>query len=94
MYEWHFERSMTTVKAMLGGAASIAAAVAIAYWKEELKVATWQPIGAVVGAIASASYGLWKFRELRNIHREYVAALALLRQFQGLAKFLRLYRGR
>src|SRR5688572_2674069 len=74
MYEWHFEHAMTTAKAILGAGASIVAAVVVAYWKQEIKVGNWQPVVALVFALITFFYGVVRYREVRAIHRQYVAA--------------------
>ena len=92
MYEWHFEYSMTQVKLLLGASASLGAAILISLFENQITEFSWQVALGVSGALASATYGVYRFRELRRIHSEYVASLELMQRIRNLLPFVRLYR--
>ena len=91
MFEWHFERDMTLAKAFLGAAASIAIAVAVALFKNEVQVAWWWVLAVVTSSVVCFVIGMNRFRRLRNIHKQFVDALKLQHELQQIASFLRSY---
>ncbi|MFC2079775.1 hypothetical protein ACFLSZ_07315 [Candidatus Bipolaricaulota bacterium] len=92
MYKWHFERCVTASKLILGAAASLIAALLIAFFKEEFAVPVWQIGIALVGAIGTLLYGAYRFTKTRRVHAEYIASLLLFEQIQPLVSFMRVYR--
>jgi len=92
MFEWHFERELTITKWLLGAAASIFVAMLISYYKQEFNVSTWQIIIGIIIVLASFSYGIYRLLKLRNIHKQFVSALKLLKELTNIAPFLQVYR--
>lgn len=92
MFEWHFERELTITKWLLGAAASIFVAMLISYYKQEFNVSTWQIILGIIIVLASFSYGIYRLWRLRNIHKQFVSALKLLKELTNIAPFLQAYR--
>ena len=92
MFDWHFERELTITKWLLGAAASIFVAMLISYYKQEFNVATWQIILGIIIVLASFSYGIYRLLKLRNIHKQFVSALKLLKELTNIVPFLRTYR--
>jgi ABC-type cobalamin transport system permease subunit len=91
MFEWHFERDMTLAKGFLGAAASISVAVAVALFRNQVNVAWWWVLAVVASSAVCLIIGLVRFRQLRNIHKQFVDALKLHRELQQIAPFIRIY---
>lgn len=92
MFEWHFERDMSVVKWSLGAGASVSVAVFATLIKGELIMNVWQASAVAASALASFTYGVYRLRQLRNIHRQFVAALKLHSQLVQIRPFLKTYR--
>lgn len=92
MYGWHFERSMTAVRLTLGLAATLLVAMLVALVQNKSGTPDVLIGGGFAAAAATATYGVYRFWELRRIHREYVASLRLLGEINPLGAFLRRYR--
>lgn len=90
-FEWHFERSMTSVRLLFGAAGSFLVALIAAALKEHIQVAWWQLVIIGAAALIFAVVGSLRFRSTRGVYRQYFAALQLLHELQDLAPLLRLY---
>jgi hypothetical protein len=87
MFEWHFTRDLEIAKWVLGAAASFAVAFGIALFN-----AKNPPIVTVIAVLglpaAIASYGFARLFRMRNIHRQYIAALKLRSQLAAIKPFI------
>lgn len=92
MFEWHFERELTITKWLLGAAASIFVAMLISYYKKEFDVELWQIILGILFVLFSFSYGIYRLYRLRNIHKQFVAALTLMKELLNIVPFIKTYR--
>src|SRR5437867_493460 len=87
MYSWHFEQQMTLIKFLIGGSGSLLAAVLIAVFKAEIKIEIWLVALSILGGLATAVVGIFKFQELKSIHRQHVATLKLYSDLLKIAPF-------
>lgn len=94
MYDWHFDRVMRTSQWILGIAASLFLSLAVSLFRAELQLPVWQIALVVVGALGTATYGLYRQWQLRSVHRQFVAALKLYCELKEMAPFIARYRGR
>jgi hypothetical protein len=92
MFDWHHDRSMKMSQWALGASVSLVVALAVVFFRAELRLACWQ-IGLVVAAaFGAAGYGLFRQWQLRSIHQQFVGALKLYRQLKEMAPFITRYR--
>ncbi|NQT89468.1 hypothetical protein HQ560_22050 [bacterium] len=84
MFEWHSERDMTITKWAMGAAASLVALVVGALLTAETAPTWWHAALLVLLALGSASYGIYRLRRFRSIHRQFVAALSLYSQLKSI----------
>ncbi len=91
MFDWHFERDMMITKWFLGAAASLFVAVLVAFFRAETIPVWWQSMLVASGAVATSSYGIYRLRKMRTMHRSYVAALKALSRFRRISAFLLRY---
>lgn len=91
-YDWYFERRMTEVRLAFGAAGSLVIAFLAALFREGAQIEVWQLVVAAVAVASLLVLGLWRLRQLRSIHREYLAALQLYSSLVRLGPVLRLYR--
>lgn len=94
MYAWHFERSMSAARFLVGLAVSILIAMIAAVLSKEVDVKAWQVVLIAVGAIVKGFYGVYLYHGVRLIHRQYVATLHLLNALQRIKPFIIRYRYR
>ena len=91
MFEWHFTRDLEISKWALGAAASFAVAFGIALFN-----ATGPAIVTAVAVVgipsAIATYGFARLYRMRNIHRQYIAALKLYAELKSLRPFFVKYK--
>lgn len=92
MFQWNFEREMSIIKWLIGGAASITVAVLIALLKGEITISGWQIFGVVISALTSFGYGIYRLYQLREVHKQYVSALKLYCELKSIAPFINKYR--
>lgn len=100
IFEWKFERDMTVVRWSLGLAASLAVTVLIAFFRTNSgssisPVATltgFELGGALLLALVSATYGIYRLAHLRRLHEQYIAALNLYGRLYSIRDFIHLYR--
>jgi len=90
-FEWHFERSMTSVRLLFGVAGSFLVALIAAALKEHIVVAWWQLAAIFAATLVFAVVGTIRFHATRGVYRQYFAALQLLHELEDLAPLLRLY---
>jgi hypothetical protein len=94
LFEWDFERTMTSIRLLFGAAGSIVVALVAALFRENSALKTWHivlisgsaAVLAVIGAVL-----LWR---ARTVHRHYLASLQLLNAAQDLGPLLAKYRAR
>ncbi len=91
LFEWDFERTMTTVRLLFAAAGSLLVALFAALFKEKAVIETWHvaAIGGSSGVFALV--GAILLRRARTAHREYIAALQLLNAAQPLGPLLARY---
>jgi O-antigen/teichoic acid export membrane protein len=94
MYDWHFERGMTAAKGTVGLAASLLIAVVVAYLQQQIKADLWVTIVGLIFAVATATYGVYRYQKLRDLPREFSASLSLYRDLVVLSPLLNLFRTR
>lgn len=91
LFEWDFERTMTTVRLLFAAAGSLLVALFAALFREHAVIETWQValIGGSSGVLALV--GAVLLRRARLAHREYIAALQLLNAARPLGPLLARY---
>jgi hypothetical protein len=92
IFEWDFERTMTSVRLLFGAAGSVVVALFAALFRKDSSLHTWQAVvmlasAGVLGTVAGSI--LWR---TRTLHREFVAALQLLNATARLGPLLARYR--
>jgi len=85
---------MELVKWVLTASAALFVPVAVAYVKGDIAQATsaWWVLTALFGAVLLALFGLIMLYQARQIHRTYVASIALLGEIRKIAPFVERYR--
>jgi hypothetical protein len=82
IYEWYFERSVSTIKLAFGAAgASFAALIGVIFTPDSQVAAVGLAGAVVIAAIA----GVTQLRLLAQFHREYVVSLRLLKRLNDLS---------
>lgn len=101
VFKWRFERDLVVVRWLLGLAASLFVAVMVAYFRvgignEEFAFGFFgvELLGALLLALASGTYGIYRLSQLRRLHEQYIAALKLYGRLLGIRDFIHLYRRR
>jgi len=91
LFEWDFERTMTTVRLLFAAAGSLLVALFAALFREDAVINTWQvvAIGGSSGVLTFVGAAL--LRRTRTAHREYIAALQLLNAAEALGPLLARY---
>jgi hypothetical protein len=92
MFDWHYDRCMRMSQWALGASVSLVVALAVVFFRAELKLACWQTGSVVAAAFGTAAYGLFRQWQLRSMHRQFVGALKLYRQLKEMAPFIARYR--
>jgi len=93
MFEWQFERSMTRVKLQFGVAATFVAAFAAGLLDNGRRFDVGQGVVVLAAAGVFTALGMITYARARNLHREFTAALQLLKRTEPLGSFLAKYRG-
>lgn len=91
MFEWNFERDMTLARSLVGVAASIFVAIAVALFRNEIQLAWWWVLIVITSAMVVFAVGLYRFRQVRNVHKQFVSALKLHQELHQVAPFLKAY---
>lgn len=82
IYDWYFERTMSTIKLAFGAAgASFAALIGVLFTPDSQVAAVMLALAVVISAFAGVS----QLRLLAQFHREFVVSLRLLRRLDDLA---------
>jgi hypothetical protein len=88
IFDWFFERAMSTVRLTLGAAGAALLGLVAAYLQRgaDLSAAGALVTAAVTGLSAAVlvAIGLRRAQKLNGLHREYVSALKLLAAFRRL----------
>lgn len=92
MFEWYFERDITLTKWLLGAAASITVAVVLAIFRNQAQLASPYTILIVLCAGACFLVGIYRFVQLRKVHKQFVSTLKLYRDLQNIGPFINVYR--
>lgn len=92
VFEWDFERSMTSIRLVFGAAGSVVVALLAALFRPENELRTWHIVAILGLAGTLAAIGVLMLWRMRTNHRRFVAALQLLSTAQDLGPLLRLYR--
>jgi hypothetical protein len=83
---------MTAAKSIVGVGAGLLAAIFLAFLKAEVKILPVQVAVGIGGGLATVGYGIYLFRQLGRIHREYVGSLQLYRLLKQFRPFIERYR--
>jgi hypothetical protein len=94
LYVWRYDYLATAAKAVVGAGASLMVAVLAAAFQHKSDVSWWPGIVGAVGATAVLMSGVYTYRRIRKIYREYVIAQELLSEAVRVQPFLRLYGSR
>jgi hypothetical protein len=94
LYLWRYEYISTAAKAVVGAGASLMVAVVAAAFQHEKGAAWWPILVGALGASVVLGAGVFAYRRIREIYREYVVAQELLAEAIGVQSFLRLYESR
>jgi hypothetical protein len=92
LFEWDFERTMTSVRLLFAVAGSLLIALLAALIHDDAKLEIWH-IATIVGSAGLLAAVAWSMlRRTRELHREFLAALGLLNSAQRLGPLLARYR--
>lgn len=92
VFEWDFERMMTSIRLVFGAAGSVVVALLAALFRPDSALKAWH-IAAILGlATVLTLIGMGMLWRMRTNHRRFVAALQLLAAAGDLGPLLRLYR--
>ena len=94
LYMWRYEYLATAAKAVVGAGASLVVAVLAAALQHKSGSAWWPIWVGAFGAVAVLVVGVFTYRRIRRIYREYVIAQELLGEAVRVRSFLRLYETR
>jgi hypothetical protein len=92
MFGWYFDREKAIIVWWLGAASSMALAVLTLCFAEKSQLTPGWAILISTFTAEAFMYGVFRLVRLRNIYREFVAALKLFSQLQQIAPFLEIYR--
>jgi len=90
-FAWRFERVMSTVRALVGLAATLAAGLLVALTSEH-GLENWQVLAWSASVIIAAAAAWLYQRRHRWLAGEYLQTLTLLADLQAIGSFLRLVR--
>jgi hypothetical protein len=94
LFEWDFERTMTSIRLLFGAAGSIVVALLATLFREDSALKAWH-IAVISGSAAVlALIGAVLLWRARTVHRQYLASLQLLNSAQELGPLLANYRAR
>lgn len=91
LYLWRYEYLATAAKAVVGAGGSLLVAVLAATFQHKSGATWWPPALGALGAVAVLGSGVYAYRRIRRIYREYVVAQELLGEAIRVQQFLRLY---
>jgi hypothetical protein len=92
IFEWEFERTMTTVRLLFGAAGSVVVALLAVLFRNDTSLRTWHIVVILASAATLASLGAGLLWRARTAHRQFLAALLLLSSAQQLGPLLARYR--
>jgi len=92
MFEWHYSRDLLITKWVLGIAASFTIAILIAIFKAEVALGWWQAVVIAIIPLGVSSYGFYRLRRSRLIHRQFIVALAIYNRLKSVRQFLAISR--
>jgi hypothetical protein len=92
VFDWQFERTMTSVRLLFGAAGSLIIALLAASFRKDASLHTWQIVVILFAAAVSASTGAAMLWRMRTMHREFLQALQLLNSAIRLGPLLARYR--
>lgn len=92
IYQWYFERAIVSIKLTFGLGGSLVLSLLLAMFNENFKISTVQFGILMIGSGIIIIYGMYRFRSLRNLHKEYIYSLSLLKKLIPLVPFLKQYR--
>lgn len=92
IYQWHFEKSMVSIKFILAAGGSILLALLLGLFKDDFSAPNWQIVIAIIASGIIIFYGLFRYWSLRSLHREYISSLYLLTALIPMVPFLKYYR--
>ena len=92
MYDWHFEKIKVLYQLSLGISASLFVSIIVAYLQSNIKMDIWIIFFTLIMASCPAIYGVVRFHNLKMIHRQYVVAMKIYKELEGIRPFILLYR--
>jgi predicted lysophospholipase L1 biosynthesis ABC-type transport system permease subunit len=92
VFEWDFERTMTSIRLVFGAAGSVVVALLAALFRPDSELKTWHIVAILGFAGVLAIVGVSMLWRMRTNHRRFVAALQLLSTANHLGPLLKLYR--
>lgn len=92
VYEWHHERKLMIIKGTISVAISLIVALAIAFFKSELKIDNTTMLYPLGFSLLTMSYGFYELYRVSKLGRKYIASITLLNRFKQITPFLSLYR--
>jgi hypothetical protein len=93
VFDWETSRNLEVAKWVLGASAAVFAAVLVAYLKGEITKPSWHLPAGLLASVLTATYGLYRLRQMRAAHRQFIASMTLLSELLRIAPFLKKYRG-
>ena len=94
MFNWHFARDMAITRWFLGAAASLAVSSLVAYYRAQIQTVWWQTLILIALPLLASTYGVYRLVRVRQIHRQFVAALRIYNELRQIQPLLVQYRRR
>jgi len=91
MYDWHFEKIKVLYQLSLGISASLFVSIILAYLQSDIKMDLWIILLTLVMALCPAFYGVYRFHNLKLIHRQYVVAIKIYKELKIIRPFILIY---
>jgi hypothetical protein len=92
VFEWEFERTMTSVRLLFGASGSIVVALLAALLREKSDLSTAQIVAILASAAVLGGVGSLILWRARTLHRDFLAALQLHSVVKDLGPLLARYR--
>lgn len=93
VFEWDFERTMTSARLLFAAAGSVIAVMLAALLRVDSVLTAWHVFVFTASSAVLAISGMVILWRIRKLHREFLAALQLLNSAKRLGPLLARYRG-